>query len=94
MSAATTDPALVAAPAPDLSPVDAVDQVGHDLSAVDQIGDHAGASPKERHSLTLDQRRALRRWANIRPANKPIHLTTLSYLVLVCASSGLWAPAY
>ncbi|OAQ68840.1 cenp-B [Pochonia chlamydosporia 170] len=30
-------------------------------------------SPKERHSLTLDQRRALRRWANsqtIRPAHK------------------------
>ncbi|CAF3510943.1 unnamed protein product [Fusarium graminearum] len=73
MSAATTDPALVAAPAPDLSPVDAVDQVGHDLSAVDQVGDHVGASPKERHSLTLDQRRALRRWANsqpIRPSHK------------------------
>ncbi|CAJ0549466.1 Ff.00g030790.m01.CDS01 [Fusarium sp. VM40] len=69
MSAATTDPALVAAPAPDLSPVDAV----HDVSPVDHVGDHIGASPKERHSLTLDQRRALRRWANsqpIRPSHK------------------------
>ncbi|KAF5561031.1 CENP-B 1 [Fusarium mundagurra] len=73
MSAATTDPALVAAPAPDLSPVDAVAQVGHDVTSVDHVGDHVGASPKERHSLTLDQRRALRRWANsqpIRPSHK------------------------
>ncbi|KAI1070069.1 hypothetical protein LB507_008132, partial [Fusarium sp. FIESC RH6] len=74
MSAATTDPALVAAPAPDLSPVDAaVAQVGHDVSSVEHVGDHVGASPKERHSLTLDQRRALRRWANsqpIRPSHK------------------------
>ncbi|KAF4445126.1 CENP-B-like protein 1 [Fusarium austroafricanum] len=73
MSAATTDPALVAAPAPDLSPVDAVTQVGHDVSSVDHAGDPVGVSPKERHSLTLDQRRALRRWANnqpIRPSHK------------------------
>ncbi|KAF4458930.1 hypothetical protein FALBO_14323 [Fusarium albosuccineum] len=69
MSAATTDPALVAAPAPDLSPVSAVAQVGHDVSDVAQVA----TTPKERHSLTLDQRRALRRWANsqtIRPSHK------------------------
>lgn len=71
MSAATTDPALVAAPAPDLSPVSQVAQVGtvDHLEPVAQVA----TTPKERHSLTLDQRRALRRWANgqtIRPSHK------------------------
>ena len=56
MSAATTDPALVAAPDPD------------------DIASPILTTPsKERHSLTLDQRRALRRWANsqsVRPSHK------------------------
>lgn len=55
MSAATTDPALMAASPPDLAPI------------------ASPSTPKERHSLTLDQRRALRRWANsqtIRPSHK------------------------
>ncbi|KAJ6786307.1 hypothetical protein PWT90_08743 [Aphanocladium album] len=54
MSDDTTDPALVADPA-------------HDISLAPSVG------PKERHSLTLDQRRALRRWANsqtIRPSHR------------------------
>lgn len=66
MSAATNDPALVAAP-PDLDPIDV--DVDVDVSHVGQVG----GNPKERHSLTLDQRRALRRWANIqtiRPSHK------------------------
>ncbi|KAK5987990.1 CENP-B-like protein [Cladobotryum mycophilum] len=57
MSAAPTDPALV--------PADTGDD---DLSPPGGV-----ASLKERHSLTLDQRRALRRWANsqtIRPSHK------------------------
>ncbi|CAM1511694.1 Fc.00g092070.m01.CDS01 [Cosmosporella sp. VM-42] len=67
MSAATTDPALVAAPGPDMSPV--VDDV-NDVSVNSMP---VGSPAKERHSLTLDQRRALRRWANsqtIRPSHK------------------------
>ncbi|KAK7439485.1 hypothetical protein CaCOL14_008077 [Colletotrichum acutatum] len=39
----------------------------------DVTGSPVGGTPKERHSLTLDQRRALRRWANaqtIRPSHK------------------------
>lgn len=77
MSAATTDPALVAAPAPDLSPVAAAAQAA-EVAQVAQVAQAAqtGAivtTPKERHSLTLDQRRALRRWANtqtVRPSHK------------------------
>ncbi|POR31754.1 CENP-B-like protein 1 [Tolypocladium paradoxum] len=60
MTDVTTDPALVAVAATDLAQQHAQHHV-------------AAASPKERHSLTLDQRRALRRWANsqpIRPSHK------------------------
>ncbi|TFB00350.1 CENP-B-like protein [Trichoderma ghanense] len=42
-------------------------------SLVDGSDISPSAAPKERHSLTLDQRRALRRWANnqtIRPSHK------------------------
>ncbi|KAF7551347.1 hypothetical protein G7046_g7750 [Stylonectria norvegica] len=62
MSAATTDPALVAAPVPDM-----------DDDGVEGVHSSGGITGKERHSLTLDQRRALRRWANshtIRPSHK------------------------
>lgn len=59
MAEVLTDPALVAVAASDLA----------------RDGQHVGlpASSKERHSLTLDQRRALRRWANsqaVRPSHK------------------------
>lgn len=56
---AVTDPALVAPPTTDSEPP----PPSPDLSN----------APKERHSLTLDQRRALRRWANsqsVRPSHK------------------------
>ncbi|KPM45312.1 hypothetical protein AK830_g1128 [Neonectria ditissima] len=76
MSAATTDPALVAAPAPDLSPVDASEAAeaaqAAQVAQIAQVSPILG-TPKERHSLTLDQRRALRRWANgqpVRPSHK------------------------
>jgi hypothetical protein len=59
MADANTDPALVAAE-PD------------DISSVSAPGPNTTPS-RERHSLTLDQRRALRRWANsqtVRPSHK------------------------
>ncbi|KAF4973763.1 hypothetical protein FZEAL_9242 [Fusarium zealandicum] len=71
MSAAITDPALVAAPAPDLSPVA---QVGHDVSPVDDVSTPSNS----RHSLTLDQRRALRRWANSQPL-RPSHKACIEW---------------
>lgn len=55
------------------------EQIAHDVTDVDDASALSGAppngtpGPKERHSLTLDQRRALRRWANsqtIRPSHK------------------------
>ncbi|KAG7116579.1 CENP-B protein 1 like [Verticillium longisporum] len=52
----------------------------HDVHDVHQVADTsiastAGGTPaKERHSLTLDQRRALRRWANAQ-TNRPSHKT-------------------
>lgn len=57
MADATTDPALVAA-----EPTD-----------IPSVPPQAPATSKERNSLTLDQRRALRRWANnqtVRPSHK------------------------
>lgn len=79
MSAATTDPALVATQATDLSSVAAAAQaaaaaaqVAH-VAQVVSIAPTIATPPKERHSLTLDQRRALRRWASaqsIRPSHK------------------------
>ncbi|OTB06289.1 hypothetical protein M426DRAFT_55519 [Hypoxylon sp. CI-4A] len=38
----------------------------------------AATSPKERHSLTLDQRRALRRWAQSQP-NRPSHKACIEW---------------
>jgi hypothetical protein len=37
-----------------------------------------GSTPKERHSLTLDQRRALRRWANQQPV-RPSHKACIDW---------------
>ncbi|KAK9774697.1 putative HTH CENPB-type domain-containing protein [Seiridium cardinale] len=58
---------------PDLT-MSSVDVTTADLTAEDISPDDASAStPKERHSLTLDQRRALRRWAHAqttRPSHK------------------------
>ncbi|RCI16894.1 hypothetical protein L249_2881 [Ophiocordyceps polyrhachis-furcata BCC 54312] len=59
-----TDPGLVAVAASDL---------GQDAGAVP-------ASGKERHSLTLDQRRALRRWANSQ-ATRPSHKTCIEWFL-------------
>ncbi|KYK59083.1 hypothetical protein DCS_00210 [Drechmeria coniospora] len=64
MTDATTDPALVAATASHLA-----------QQPEEHVPDDSPATtpPKERHSLTLDQRRTLRRWANnqpIRPSHK------------------------
>lgn len=61
MADATTDPALVAA-----EPADIITNEDADITTASNGG-------KERHSLTLDQRRALRRWANnqgVRPSHK------------------------
>ncbi|EEY17383.1 conserved hypothetical protein [Verticillium alfalfae VaMs.102] len=56
----------------------------HDVHDVHQVADTsiastAGGTPaKERHSLTLDQRRALRRWANAQ-TNRPSHKTCIEW---------------
>jgi len=62
MAEVTTDPALALVGNEDTSHID--------TSAADTS---KSIPPKERHSLTLDQRRALRRWANsqhVRPSHK------------------------
>jgi hypothetical protein len=68
MSVDTTDPALVAA------------QDATDLSSLvtSPIANVANGTPKERHSLTLDQRRALRRWAISQPV-RPSHKTCIEW---------------
>lgn len=69
MSVDTTDPALVAAQeAADLSHL-----VNSSVASVTN-----GVNSKERHSLTLDQRRALRRWAISQPA-RPSHKTCIDW---------------
>ncbi|KAJ2907303.1 hypothetical protein MKZ38_003159 [Zalerion maritima] len=68
----TTHPsATLAAPDEDVTP----EPTGASAGDPDQGGssDTPNKQPKERHSLTLDQRRALRRWANsqtVRPSHK------------------------
>lgn len=64
MSEATTDPALVGPEPEEISTVSAQEPTTEATE---------GSGTKERHSLTLDQRRNLRRWANsqtVRPSHK------------------------
>ncbi|KAK4663082.1 hypothetical protein QC763_600560 [Podospora pseudopauciseta] len=48
------------------------------LESMDQIGSTPGSATRERHSLTLDQRRALRRWANSQPV-RPSHKACIDW---------------
>ncbi|KFA65204.1 hypothetical protein S40285_01458 [Stachybotrys chlorohalonatus IBT 40285] len=70
-----TDPALV--PADELPPI----SHSHTVDAAptgDVAASSAGGGPKERHSLTLDQRRALRRWASSQPI-RPSHKSCIEW---------------
>lgn len=74
MSVDTTDPALVSAQeAADISSL-----VTSPVAHVGDVSNISNASSKERHSLTLDQRRALRRWAIAQPV-RPSHKTCIEW---------------
>jgi len=74
MTDVTTDPALVAATAADL----AQQHAQHVAAAAAAASSASTNSPKERHSLTLDQRRALRRWAGAQPV-RPSHKACIEW---------------
>ncbi|OAA32159.1 Homeodomain-related protein [Moelleriella libera RCEF 2490] len=73
MTDVTTDPALVAASAADLT-----EPSPHHSHHPPPPPPHHVPSPKERHSLTLNQRRELRRWANSQPT-RPSHKACIDW---------------
>jgi hypothetical protein len=71
MSDNPTDPALVSGPPPSSPPTDSVDDIA-------QFASQTPPLPKERHSLTLEQRRNLRRWASNQPC-RPSHKACIDW---------------